>query len=107
MCHCLVCRPRTGSAFSIQARFPSDRVQIAGRSSTFVRVWDDGDTHHACPFCPACGATGFFTGSGSPESIAAPIGAFGDPSFPTPTVSVFETRRHPWVAVPAAFKQYG
>ena len=35
-----------------------------------------------------------------PERIAIPIGAFADPSFPPPTVSVWESRRHQWVAVP-------
>ena len=36
------------------------------------------------------------------ELIAVPIGAFADPSFPPPAVSVWESRRHPWVSVPAA-----
>ena len=37
-----------------------------------------------------------------PELIAVPIGAFADPTFPPPTISVYELRRHPWVTVPAA-----
>ena len=27
-------------------------------------------------------------------------GAFGDPSFPAPQVSVYDCRRHPWVRLP-------
>jgi hypothetical protein len=59
MCHCLACQRRTGSAFGIQARFTSDRVQIAGRYSDYVRISDDGEeaTFH---FCPDCGATVFY-----------------------------------------------
>jgi hypothetical protein len=34
--------------------------------------------------------------------VAVPVGVFADPSFPPPTVSVYESRRHGWVAVPDA-----
>ena len=29
-----------------------------------------------------------------------PVGVFADPSFPPPTVSVYDSRRHPWIALP-------
>jgi hypothetical protein len=32
-------------------------------------------------------------------------GAFADPDFPPPKVSVYESRRHPWVTVPDGAKQ--
>ena len=38
MCHCLACQRRTGSAFSMQARYPREQVQTSGRSSTYVRI---------------------------------------------------------------------
>jgi hypothetical protein len=106
MCHCLACQRRTGSAFSIQARFTSDQVHVVGRFSDYVRVSDQGDKELTFHFCPDCGATVFFTGSDAPDVIAVPVGAFADPSFPPPTVSVFESRRHPWVAVPAAIERH-
>ncbi len=100
MCHCLACQRRTGSAFGIQARFPANRVQMVGRFSDFVRISDEGEqrTFH---FCPDCGATVFYTLATAPDVIAVPIGAFAEPSFPPPTVSVFESRRHPWLAMTA------
>ena len=100
MCHCLACQRRTGSAFGIQARFPANRVQMTGRFSDFVRISDEGEqrTFH---FCPDCGATVFYTLATAPDVIAVPIGAFAEPSFPPPTVSVFEARRHPWLAMTA------
>jgi hypothetical protein len=103
MCHCLACQRRTGSAFAMQARFTADRVQVAGRYSDYVRVSDEGDrrTFH---FCPDCGATVFFTTEDAPDLIAVPVGVFADPSFPPPTVSVYESRRHPWITVPAAIE---
>jgi hypothetical protein len=101
MCHCLACQRRTGSAFGIQARFTSDRVRVAGRYRDYVRTSDEGDerTFH---FCPDCGATVFYTLAAVPDVVAVPIGAFAEPGFPAPKVSVYESRRHPWVAVPAA-----
>jgi hypothetical protein len=105
MCHCLACQRRTGSAFGIQARFPADRVRIVGRSSDYVRTSDEGEerTFH---FCPDCGATVFYELSVAPDVVAVPIGAFADPTFPPPKISVWESRRHPWVALPATMEHH-
>jgi hypothetical protein len=103
MCHCLACQRRTGSAFGIQARFPRDQVSIEGRSTEYVRVSDGGDTR-TFNFCPECGATVYYRLSTQPDVFAVPIGAFADPDFPPPTISVYESRRHPWLTVPAAME---
>jgi hypothetical protein len=105
MCHCLACQRRTGSAFGIQARFPQDWVHIEGRSTEYVRISDDGEprTFH---FCPECGATVYYRLSTVPDVIAVPVGAFADPAFPSPTISVYESRRHAWLAVPAAMEHH-
>jgi hypothetical protein len=100
MCHCLACQRRTGSAFGIQARFPAERVHVEGRSSEYVRVSDHGEERRF-HFCPECGATVYYHLPSQPDLVAVPIGAFADPSFPPPRVSVYESRRHPWVTVPA------
>ncbi len=97
MCHCLACQRRTGSAFGMQARFPKERVRIEGRSTEYVRISDEGEPR-AFDFCPECGSTVYY--QTDPELIAVPIGAFADPGFPPPKVSVYESRRHPWVTVP-------
>ena len=102
MCHCLACQRRTGSAFGIQARFPAEWVRDRGSVTTFVRGSDESDEEVTFRFCPDCGATVFYTLSAAPDAIAVPIGAFADPSFPAPAISVWEERRHPWVAVPAS-----
>jgi hypothetical protein len=101
MCHCLACQRRTGSAFGVQARFPTDRVDIAGRHAEFVRASDDEGEERTFCFCPECGATVFYTTASWPDVIAVPVGAFADPSFPAPTVSVYGSRRHSWLALPA------
>jgi hypothetical protein len=105
MCHCLACQRRTGSAFGIQARFPEERVRVEGRSSEYVRISDSGRSI-TFSFCPECGATVYYRTSDVPDVIAVPIGAFADPAFPAPTVSVYESRRHPWLTVPVAMEHH-
>jgi hypothetical protein len=101
ICHCLACQRRTGSVFGAQARFPADRVHVEGRSNDYVRISDAGD-ERTFYFCPDCGATVFYTLATAPDAVAVPIGAFADPTFPPPNFSVWESRRHRWVAIPEA-----
>jgi hypothetical protein len=105
VCHCLACQRRTGSTYGMQARFPREHVRVEGRSTVYVRVSDDGDsrTYH---FCPECGATVYYFLDGVPDAIAVPVGAFADPAFPPPRISVYESRRHGWVAVPAEIEHH-
>jgi hypothetical protein len=105
LCHCLACQRRTGSAFGVQARFPCERVRIEGRSSEYVRVSDGGE-QRTFSFCPECGATVYYRLAAAPDVIAVPVGAFADPAFPPPAISVYESRRHAWVALPAAMEHH-
>ena len=100
ICHCLACQRRTGSVFGQQARFPRENVTIAGQSTRYVRVGDEG-TRATFHFCPHCGATVYYEAEGREEWLAIPVGAFADPGFPAPTVSVYEERMHGWVVPPA------
>lgn len=99
ICHCLACQRRTGSVFGQQARFRRADVSLAGVSTEYLRVGDEGSrvTFH---FCPHCGATVYYQPEGLPEYLAIPVGAFADPGFPAPGVSVYEERMHGWVVVP-------
>ncbi|MGZ8694496.1 MAG: GFA family protein [Gaiellaceae bacterium] len=101
LCHCLACKRRTGSAFGYQARFLAENAEIEGRHTDYTRRSDEGGQSGTFSFCPDCGATVFYTSEPTPELIAVPVGAFADPAFPPPTVSVYESRRHAWVALPA------
>jgi hypothetical protein len=106
MCHCLACQRRTGSAFGFQARFPADRVRIEGRSTEYVRLSDEDGQPRSFHFCPDCGSTVYYRLGGVPDAVAVPIGAFADPTFPAPRISVWEARRHPWVGLPADIEHY-
>ena len=99
VCHCYACQRRTGSAFSAQARFPREAVDIEGNGKEFVRVGDEGGKVRFT-FCPECGSTVYYVIEGNAEYVAIPVGAFADSHFPAPTVSVYEERRHLWVDLP-------
>jgi hypothetical protein len=96
MCHCLECQKRTGSVFGTQARFPRAGVTIEGRRTQWTRAGDSGELC-TFSFCPVCGSTVCWEPAGLPDFISVAVGAFADPSFPPPRVSVYEVRRHPWV----------
>jgi len=100
VCHCLACQRRTGSAFGAQGWFPRERVRMSGRVREYTRIADDGESR-TFSFCPDCGATVLCRVDSAPERIAVPVGAFADPAFPPPQISVWESRRHEWVALPA------
>ncbi|WP_437574894.1 GFA family protein [Sorangium sp. So ce887] len=99
ICHCLACQRRTGSVFGQQARFRREDVSLSGASSEYVRVGDEG-SHSKFHFCPGCGSTVYYESEGMEEYLAIPVGAFADPSFPAPLVSVYEARMHSWVIPP-------
>lgn len=95
ICHCLECQKRTGSVFATQARFAREHVMIEGRTAQWTRLGDSGQSA-TFNFCPVCGATVYWEPSGMPDFVAIAVGAFADPNFPPPHVSVYEERQHPW-----------
>ncbi|MEQ1517316.1 MAG: GFA family protein [Usitatibacteraceae bacterium] len=66
-----------------------------------VRFGDEG-TRITFHFCPTCGSTVYYYLEGLEAFIAIPVGAFADPTFPTPGVSVYEARMHSWVVPPSS-----
>ena len=104
ICHCLACQKRSGSLFAAQARWPRIRAVVAGDSTEFARVGDEGGTARF-HFCPYCGATVYYLMDGLPDFIAVPVGGFADPDFPMPRVSVYEERRHRWLELPEGMER--
>jgi hypothetical protein len=98
VCHCLNCQKRSGSSFAAQARWPLDRARISGTPREWSCTSDSGAVA-TFYFCDTCGATVAYVTEGMPGVLAVPIGAFADPSFPPPEYSVYETRKHGWVAI--------
>jgi hypothetical protein len=95
ICHCLECQKRTGSVFATQARFPRGSVTSEGQAGRWTRLGDSGEGA-TFSFCPTCGSTVCWEPTGAADLVYVAVGAFADPGFPPPRVSVYEARRHPW-----------
>ncbi len=104
VCHCLACQRRTGSVFAALAGF-SAPFRVFGTATEYVRTGDHG-SRFTFRFCPVCGTTVFHTEEGEDDRVSVAVGAFADPGFPAPTVSVYDCRRHPWVRLPAGAQAF-
>ena len=92
----------------MQAGFKADQVEVSGRFSDYARISDQADRkEHVFHFCPDCGSQVFYTEPTAPDLIVVSIGSFADPSFPPPTESGYDSRRHPWVGLPDSIQSYG
>lgn len=81
----------------MQARYGRGQVTaITGERAHFTRAADSGNSV-TFSFCPQCGSTVFWELSAFPQVLAVAVGAFADPQFPAPRISVHERRRHRWV----------
>jgi hypothetical protein len=98
ICSCIACQRRTGNVFAALAGF-SAAFEVFGTATEYVRVGDQG-ARFIFRFCPVCGTTVFHTEEGCDDSVSVAVGAFGDPTFPAPRVSVYDCRRHPWIQLP-------
>lgn len=105
ICNCLACKRGTGSAFGMQAGFRADQVRIDGRYSDYSRISDEADRkEHILHFCPECGSQVFYTEPTEPDLVVVSVGSFADPSFPPPTESGYDSRRHPWIGLPESMR---
>lgn len=105
VCHCLACQRRTGSVFAALAAFAAP-YEVSGTATEYVRVGDQGASF-TFRFCSVCGTTVFHTEDGHEQSsVSVAVGAFADPGFPAPRVSVYDCRRHSWVRLPSETMTY-
>ena len=105
VCHCLSCQRRTGSVFAALAGFAGP-YRVFGQASEYVRTGDQGATF-SFRFCPVCGTNLFHTEVGHERGgVSVAVGGFGDPSFPPPQDSVYDSRRHGWVRLPDGVRTY-
>lgn len=85
----------------MQAAFRPNEVKVSGRYKDYSRTSDEADQkEHVFHFCPECGSQVFYTEPTEPDLIVVSVGSFADPSFPPPTESGYDSRRHPWVTLP-------
>jgi hypothetical protein len=107
ICNCSACQRRTGSAFGMQAGFEARQVRVTGRYDDYSRLSDEADRkEHVFHFCPDCGSQVFYTEPTEPDLIVVSVGAFADPSFPSPTESGYDSRRHRWLSLPDTVERH-
>jgi len=99
ICHCLNCQRRTGSVFATLAGFPPPWT-VTGIATEYVHAGDQGSKARF-RFCPVCGTNLFHTPEGGADIVLVAVGGFADPTFPPPQDSVYTSRRHAWVTLPA------
>lgn len=105
ICNCLACKRTTGSAFGMQAGFKVDQVRIDGAYNDYSRISDEADRkEHVLHFCPVCSSQVFYTEPDEPDLVVISVGSFADPSFPPPTESGYDSRRHRWIGLPESVR---
>jgi hypothetical protein len=105
-CHCMECQRRAGSPFGVSTCFAKEQVRTEGASKVYVRGSESGRKNEF-HFCPNCGSTVFWYAEIVPDLIVIAFGAFADPSMPWPTLSIWETRQHPWVTFTHELDHFG
>jgi hypothetical protein len=106
MCHCFDCQRRTGSAFSVAAFYERNRVHVErGVATSFERQSASGSPvkFH---FCDRCGSNVYWEAMRMPHLIGVAVGAFADPSFPSPQQSVWTRDKHCWISLPSEMVQF-
>ncbi|ANK88643.1 MULTISPECIES: GFA family protein [Rhizobium] len=103
ICHCRDCQRRTGAVAGSGAIFAKAEVMIEGDRRIFERDAAQGRKVRF-HFCPNCGTSVYWEGDFNPDLCVVAVGAFADPAFPPPLVSVYEESRHDWLQLPDGMK---
>ena len=106
LCHCKGCQRRTGSVMHAGASYPRAQVRIEGPDRVFIRRGNSGGDLRF-HFCPECGSTVVWDADKFPDRVGVALGCFADPSFPAPTLSVWEESMHEWVGLPPGLVHHG
>jgi hypothetical protein len=104
-CHCLACQRRTGAPFGVMHYHRADQVGQHGQAKAYKRVSDEGNAVETF-FCSDCGSTVFLKLAKRPNLVGVAAGAIADPATSTPTWSVWEQSKHPWIAITGDVKHF-
>jgi len=87
------------------AGFAKTQVTIEGHTKVFDRYGQSGRKVRFY-FCPNCGTSLHWEAEARPDFYILAVGAFADPNFPAPSVSIFEESRHSWMRLPDGMKHF-
>ena len=105
LCHCRDCQRRTGASAGSGAIFQKAQVTIEGQTKAFDRNGQSGRKVRFY-FCPNCGTSVYWEADARPNVYILAVGAFADPNFPAPSVSIFEESKHTWMQLPDGMKHF-
>jgi hypothetical protein len=105
LCHCQDCQRRSGVPVTCNAYFPKSDTVIEGETRIYERDAQEGRKLRNY-FCPTCGSTVYWTLEHRPELYGIAAGAFNDPNFPPPSVSIWEQSKYAWMEVPADIQHF-
>jgi hypothetical protein len=74
--------------------------ELVGVKNTYDAAITNFHTAETFHFCETCGSTLFWNLDVLPDFTICAVGNFRDPSFLSPSFSVYETRKHTWVELP-------
>ena len=122
ICHCKACQRRTGALAASVAAFAKAQVTIEGQTKVFDRYGQSGRKvrFYFCPNCGTslyweacptghihpCGRSVHWEADARPDTYILAVGTFADPSFPPPSVSIFEESKHTWMQLPDGTKHF-
>ena len=106
ICHCQDCQRRSGVLWTSNAYFRKSCVRLAGPHKIYTRVILLEGRALRNHFCPECGATVCWTADVRPDLCGIAVGAFNDPTFPAPSVSIWEQSSYAWVPLPPGLQHF-
>jgi hypothetical protein len=90
---------------SCHAHFRAAQVRLQGDYKIFTRQGQQGRLVDNF-FCPECGSTVCWVAQLRPDHYGIALGAFTDPAFPAPTLSIWEDFKYPWITLPAGVEHH-
>lgn len=86
--------------------FKKSLVRIEGPEKIYTRDVEGTQRKMSFHFCPTCGSSVYWHGDVRPDDYGIAVGAFADPDFPLPTLSVWEQTKHSWINLPEGMQHF-
>lgn len=103
VCWCKDCQ-RLASNGTVNAVFPSDRIEIQGELAGFTRTAESGN-QVLRRFCPTCGSQIFSDSTGRPGFTVVRVGTLDDPSRVRPTANIWSASAPSWACLDGALER--